>query len=82
MYICQNLLTTNFNEKIKLHILLNICNNVNVHSIINGSTVLCCALASSQFRDLLYLDSRIPWTSHQPIARPLRTHTKDNTNTE
>jgi hypothetical protein len=27
-----------------------------------------------QFRNLFYTDSRTPWTSDQPVARPLPTH--------
>jgi hypothetical protein len=27
-----------------------------------------------QFRNLFYTDGRIPWTSDQPVAKPLPTH--------
>jgi hypothetical protein len=33
-----------------------------------------------QFNNLFYTDGRTPWTSDQPVARPLPT--QDNTDTE
>jgi hypothetical protein len=44
------------------------------HSFINGSTALCWALPLLQFRILCYKDGRTPWTSDQPVARPLPKH--------
>jgi hypothetical protein len=50
-----------------------------IHSFISGSTALGWALASSQFPNLFYADGRTPWTSDQPVARPLPKHTTTQT---
>jgi hypothetical protein len=44
-----------------------------IHSFINGSTALCCALPL-QFRNLFYQDDWTPHATDQPIARPLPTY--------
>jgi hypothetical protein len=53
------------------------------HEFIHSSMVLEPFVGSwpvLQFRVLFYTDGRTPWTSDQPVARPLPT--QDNTNTE
>jgi hypothetical protein len=48
--------------------------SVNIHSSINGSTVLCWAWPLLQWSNLFYTDGRAPWTSDQLVARPLPKH--------
>jgi hypothetical protein len=45
------------------------------HPVITGSTALCWALVSSQFRNLFYIDGRTPWAVDQSVAKPLLIHT-------
>jgi hypothetical protein len=45
-----------------------------IHSFINGSTALVGPRPLLRFRNLFYTNGRSPWTSDQPVARPLHTH--------
>jgi hypothetical protein len=44
------------------------------HSFIIGTTVFVGPWPLLQFPNLFYTDERTPWTSDQPVARPLPTH--------
>jgi hypothetical protein len=48
-----------------------------IHSFIHSSMTLQPFVGPGpllQFRNLFYTDGRTPWTSDQPVARPLPTH--------
>jgi hypothetical protein len=51
-----------------------LCIHSLIHSSINDSTAIVGPLPLLQFRNRFYTDSMTPWTSDQPVARPLPTH--------
>jgi hypothetical protein len=57
---------------------VNVSAHIHVSSLINSFTHSSMALQwlwpLLQFRNLFYTDGRSPWTSDQPVARPLPTH--------